>query len=404
MKWMPRSLSVLLFCSVLASCGGSGGSTVTPPAAVASVKVTAPSSLVEGQTSPAQAVPLDASGQTLTGRSISWASSDALVATVTAGGLITAIKPGNATISATSEGQVGSSALAVSIDPTPASILLTAPTLSIASGGSVQVTAVVKNGRGEVISAQGLTYASSATSIATVSSAGLVSSVGPVGAANITATIATVASAPAVVTVSPGAVAHLVQQTGLPASPTVASSNAISVKATDAFGNAIPGASVSFAVTGGGGAVTPTTAATDAGGIAGASFQVGNIVGANAAVATAAGFTGPSVSFSANTVAGAASVAGPKAGTQGQTAAAGTTVANSPAVTVTDAYGNPLVGVNVTFSTASDGTGQLAVVPTNSAGVAQLGIPWKLSATPGTNYYYANVGTFPQIVFTATGT
>jgi len=171
-------------------------------------------------------------------------------------------------------------------------------------------------------------------------------------------------SAPAVVTVSPGAVAHLVQQTGLPASPTVASSNAISVKATDAFGNAIPGTTVSFVATDGGGAVTPTTAATDGGGIASASYQLGNIVGTNRAVATAAGFTGSSVSFSANTVAGAATSAGPKPGTQGQSAPAGTTVANSPAVTVTDAYGNPLVGVNVTFSTASDGTGQLAVVPT----------------------------------------
>jgi hypothetical protein len=304
MKWMPRSLSVLLFYSVLVSCGGSGGSTVTPPPAVASVKVTVPSTLVEGQTSQAQATPLDASGQSLSGRSVSWASSDALVATVTAGGLITAITPGTATISATSEGQVGSSSLAVSIDPTPASVVLTPPTLSVVSGGSLQVTPVVKNGRGEVISAQGLTYASSAPNIATVSSAGMVSSVGPVGAANITATIgATVVSAPAVVTV----------------------------------------------------------------------------------------------------VAGAATAAGAKPGTQGQSAPAGSNVANSPAVIVTDAYGNPVVGVNVIFSTASNGTGQLAIVPTNSAGVAQLAIPWTLSTTPGANYYYANVGSFPQIVFTATG-
>lgn len=304
MKSMPRSLSVLVFYSVLASCGGSGGSTVTPPPAVASVKVTVPSTLVEGQTSQALATPLDAGGQSLSGRSVTWASSDGLVATVTAGGLITAIKPGTATISATSEGQVGSSALAVSIDPTPASIVLTPPTLSITSGGSLQVTSVVKNGRGEVVSAQGLTYASSAPNIATVSSAGLVSSVGPVGAANITATIGATVSAPAVVTV----------------------------------------------------------------------------------------------------VTGAATAASPKPGTQNQTAPAGTNVANSPAVVVTDAYGNPVVGVNVIFSTASNGTGQLAIVPTNSAGVAQLAIPWKLSTTPGPNYYYANVGSFPQIVFTATGT
>lgn len=263
-----------------------------------------PSTLVEGQTSQAQAVAVDANGQVLSGRSITWSSSDQTVATVTTGGLIGAVKVGIASISATSEGQVGSSSLTVSIDPAPASIALTPLTLSIPSGGSLQVTAVVKNSQGEVVPAQGLTYASSAPGIATVSGAGLVSSVGPIGAANISASIgSTVVSAPTVVTV----------------------------------------------------------------------------------------------------VAGAASKAAIAAG-DGQSAKVGTAVLISPAVLVTDAYGNSVAGANVTFSTASDGTGQFAVVPTNSSGVANLGIPWKLSMTPGPNYYYANFGSLPQIVFTATGT
>jgi hypothetical protein len=55
----------------------------------------------------------DGSTQDLT-TSVTWASSNTNVATITSAGLATAIKPGNTTISATSAGVVGSTTLKVS--------------------------------------------------------------------------------------------------------------------------------------------------------------------------------------------------------------------------------------------------------------------------------------------------
>jgi hypothetical protein len=60
--------------------------------------------------------------------------------------------------------------------------------------------------------------------------------------------------------------------------------------------------------------------------------------------------------------------------------------------------------VNVTFSAASGGQGQLSIIPTGADGIARLNRAWVLNSTPGVNYYYANVANTPQIVFTANGT
>jgi adhesin/invasin len=190
------------------------------------------------------------------------------------------------------------------------------------------------------------------------------------------------------------------KQADLPSSATVATSSSISVKAMDAYGNAVSGASVTFAVTGGGSA-TPGTVTTDATGVAGASFTLSNTAGTNTVVATVSG-SGSQATFTTTGTAAAPSSDVIVAGTDGQTAKVGTTVPNAPAVRITDSFGNPVVGLQVTFSTASGGQGQAAFVPTNSNGVAAYD-RWVL-ATTGTNYLYVNVGSFSQIVFTATGT
>src|SRR6266566_3873563 len=60
----------------------------------------------------------DKAGKVLTGRFVSWASSDVSVATVSASGLVTALAPGSATIIATSEGVSGTAAVSVIAIPT----------------------------------------------------------------------------------------------------------------------------------------------------------------------------------------------------------------------------------------------------------------------------------------------
>src|SRR5256885_1200673 len=95
--------------------GKSGTATVTVTfAPVASVTVSpAPASVAAGQTVQLTATPKDANGNPLTGRVVTWATSNGAVATVSAGGLVSGLVVGTATISATSEGQSGSSAITV---------------------------------------------------------------------------------------------------------------------------------------------------------------------------------------------------------------------------------------------------------------------------------------------------
>src|SRR2546428_13377125 len=87
--------------------------TVPCPAAVASVAVSPASAALQvGQTVQLAATPQDTSGNPLAGRAVTWASSNAAVAPVTASGLATAVAVGSATITATSEGKTGTSAVA----------------------------------------------------------------------------------------------------------------------------------------------------------------------------------------------------------------------------------------------------------------------------------------------------
>ncbi len=84
-----------------AACGSSDKSTTTGPAAVASVQLSATSStLTIGQTTTLTATALDASGNSITGESVTWSTSSAAIATVN-GGLVTAVAAGTATITAT---------------------------------------------------------------------------------------------------------------------------------------------------------------------------------------------------------------------------------------------------------------------------------------------------------------
>ena len=90
------------------------GGTVPPPTPVAAVAVTPTSSRVALRFPAALAATLtDANGNVLTGRTISWSSSDAAIATVSATGIVTGVAPGTATITATSEGVTGSASVTV---------------------------------------------------------------------------------------------------------------------------------------------------------------------------------------------------------------------------------------------------------------------------------------------------
>ncbi len=89
--------------------GISGSVSVTvEPKPVATVQVVAPTTtmIVNGEQT-LTAKLLDAQGGELTGRAVSWGSGNPSLATVNAGGIVTAVAAGNVTITATSEGKSG---------------------------------------------------------------------------------------------------------------------------------------------------------------------------------------------------------------------------------------------------------------------------------------------------------
>ena len=97
-------VSALLFSLFLASCGGDDGSPTAPTTLATSVtlSVTSLSLALLGETSQLSATVKDQSGATMASATVTWATSDAAVATVSSAGLVTAVANGTATITATS--------------------------------------------------------------------------------------------------------------------------------------------------------------------------------------------------------------------------------------------------------------------------------------------------------------
>jgi len=114
--------------TITATSGGVTGAaaltvTATTPASVASVVVSPTStSLFVGNTLQLAAALKDAGGNTLTGRTVTWASSTPAVATVNSSGLVTAVAAGSAMMTATSEGVKGTATVTVTAATKPGKV------------------------------------------------------------------------------------------------------------------------------------------------------------------------------------------------------------------------------------------------------------------------------------------
>ena len=178
---------------------GTAALTVIPP--VASVTVApAPATVVVGQTLQLTATTKDANGNVLTGRVVTWETSNTGVATVSPTGLVTGVTPGQATITARSETKSGTTLLTVTPVPV-ASVTVQPPTASVLPGQTVGLAATTKDANGNVLTGRVVTWASDNTAVATVSPAGLVTAVAP-GAATITATSETKSGTAAITVVN----------------------------------------------------------------------------------------------------------------------------------------------------------------------------------------------------------
>ncbi len=171
---------------------------------------------------------------------------------------------------------------------------------------------------------------------------------------------------------------------------------ALVVKVTDQSGNALSGATVTWAATAGFGTFDTTTTHTDATGQAHSHWTLGVTPGAQTATATVSGLT--AVTFHAT-----ARVASPASifySGQGQVAAAGTRLAAPLLVQVKDKFGNPVPGALVTWTVLSGG-GLLsaASVPTDTTGQSQ--VTWTLGS-PGPQSARATAPDSLSVTFSAT--
>ncbi len=211
----------------------------------------------------------------------------------------------------------------------------------------------------------------------------------------VTFTATATAGAPATVSIASGnnQTATVGQTVALPPSVVV----------RDNRGNPVPGVAVTFLIGSGGGAITGASAVTGSNGIATVGgWTLGATAGTQTLIARVTNL--PDVTFSATATAGAASVVTAQS-TQnlGNVVVAINQAAPSlPSVRVTDAQGNPVSGVTVTFELGNLTSGTItgATQVTNANGVATLGT-WTLPTTTGIASVVASIPNVTGITFTA---
>jgi uncharacterized protein YjdB len=144
--------------------------------------------LAPNETRQLVAVPLDATGRELQGRSIAWLSSDTSVVAVSTSGVVTGLSPGITNVHAISEGSYASAEVRVSGPPgAVATVTLIPAAASVKIGESLQLATILEDAIRNVATDRPVTWTSSAPSVATVSANGRVTGVSA-GSAVIEAT------------------------------------------------------------------------------------------------------------------------------------------------------------------------------------------------------------------------
>ena len=316
----------------------SGNSAITVLVPVASVSVSPASATVSlGNTAQLTATALDANGTPISGWPVAWTSGNAAVATVSASGLVTSVAGGSATITATSEGKSGSSAITVTAVPV-ASVAVSPPSAGVLVGATVQLTAMPLDANGNPLGGRTIAWTSSAPGVATVSASGLVTGVA-VGSATITAT-SEGKSGTSAITVNPVPVASVVVS---PASAAVGVGSTTQLTATplDANGNPLSGRTITWA-----------TSAAQVATVDGTGLATGQAAGSATITATSEGKSGTS----------AITVSVPVASVVLSPASATVAAGSTEQLTATplDANGNPLTGRTITWTSGAPGVASVS--------------------------------------------
>src|SRR2546422_896752 len=137
-----------------------GSAAVVDPVPVASVTVSpASESLEAGARIQLAGVTKDSVGNLLTGRTVSWTTSNGAVATVSASGLVTGVAAGPGAVTATSESQSGTAAITVTKAPV-ATVTVTPAIASLLIGATLQLTATPTDSLGNLLTGRVITWSS----------------------------------------------------------------------------------------------------------------------------------------------------------------------------------------------------------------------------------------------------
>ena len=174
----------------------------------------------------------------------------------------------------------------------------------------------------------------------------------------------------------------------------------LAVVVLDVNGDPLPGVNVTFAVTAGGGSVSPGSRTTSAAGLAKTRFTLGPNAGTQTASATA-GSLAPAQFTAVSQINGAVNIANSTTGPLTDTV--GAIKAESLTVLVTNQSAAPIQGVSVTWA-STGGAVSATSVPTSAAGLAKVRFTY--GTGPGNQSATATVtglvGSPVSINFTAT--
>ncbi|HKW10691.1 MAG TPA: Ig-like domain-containing protein, partial [Gemmatimonadaceae bacterium] len=376
----------------------------------------------------------DSQERPVTDLPITWSTSDATIATVSATGLVTATaKVGAVTISANGLNGISGSAT-INVQSVVKLVVTQGDNQTgVAAGAlSVKFTVQAVDANGNPVIGATINFATAAGqgSISPASSttdangsAGTTMTLGQLAGtytftASVSGTPAATARVAATATAAGAAALGIISGSNQADTILATLAQPLSVKVTDTFGNAVPQQPVDFQVTSGqaglliGGSTTPQTlvhASTDANGVAQATLRAGTLAGTITVSATAVQTTTAPVTFTTTIRPGLTKSLVVQAG-NGQTAIVGTVLATALSVVVKDAGGNPTPGVAVTFTaspssgTVSTGTTFTTSVTTNADATGTAKVSWKLGALAGIDTLTASVGALPPVLFIASGT
>lgn len=154
---------------------------------VSLVRVNPPAANIPvGGTVALSAQALDATGGVVPGLSAAWTSSHPSIASVNGSGVVTGIAPGSVTLTATVAGLNG--VAAVSVQQLPVATVTVSPAkATVSAGKTLQLSATLGDANGGTLTGRTVTWSTSASKVATVSSTGMVTAHAK-GTATITAT------------------------------------------------------------------------------------------------------------------------------------------------------------------------------------------------------------------------